>query len=76
MIVVRNLPAKAGDIRGQVQSLDQEDSLEEDVAAHSSILAWRIPWTEEPGRPWSIGSQDSDTTKVTYHACMHAGNKY
>ena len=33
----------------QVQSLDQEDPLEEDLAAHSSILAWRIPWTEEPG---------------------------
>ena len=63
--MVRNLPANAGDIRGQVQSLDQQDSLEEAVAAHSSILAWRIPWTEEPGRPWSIGSQDSDTTKVT-----------
>ena len=65
VIVVRNLFANAADIRGQVQSLDQEDSLEEDVAAHSRILAWRIPWTEEPGRPWSVGSQDSDTTKVT-----------
>ena len=34
----------------QVQSLDQEDSLEKGMATHSSILAWRIPWTEEPGR--------------------------
>ena len=33
----------------QVQSLDQEDSLEEEMATHSSILAWKIPWTEEPG---------------------------
>ena len=33
----------------QVQSLDREDSLEEGMATHSSILAWRIPWTEEPG---------------------------
>ena len=40
-----------------VQSLDQEDPLEEGTATHSSILAWRIPWTGEPGRLWSIGSQ-------------------
>ena len=40
-----------------IQSLDQEDSLEEDMAKHSSILAWRIPWTEEHNRPQSIGSQ-------------------
>ena len=39
----------------QVQSLDQEDPLEEDIAAHSSILAWRVLWTEEPGRIWSAG---------------------
>ena len=40
-----------------VQSLAQEDPLEEDMATHSRILAWEIPWTEEPGRLWSIGSQ-------------------
>ena len=40
-----------------VQSLGQEDPLEEGTATHSSILAWRIPWTEEPGRLQSIGSQ-------------------
>ena len=34
----------------QVQSLGQEDPLEKDVATHSSVLAWKIPWTEEPGR--------------------------
>ena len=39
----------------QVQSLGQEDPLEEGMATHSSILAWRIPWTEEPGRLQSIG---------------------
>ena len=43
--------------RRRVQSLGQEDPLDEGVAAHSSILAWRIPWTEEPGRLQSIGSQ-------------------
>ena len=41
----------------RVQSLDLDDPLEEDMATHSSILAWRIPWTEEPGRLQSIGSQ-------------------
>ena len=41
----------------QVQSLAQEDPLEKDMATHSSILAWRIPWTEEPGRLQSTGSQ-------------------
>ena len=40
-----------------VQSLGQEDPLEEGMATHSSILAWRIPWTGEPGEPWSTGSQ-------------------
>ena len=43
--------------RDAVGSLDWEDPLEEDVATHSSILAWRIPWTEEPGGQMSIGSQ-------------------
>ena len=47
----------------QVQSLGQEDPLEKEMATHSSILAWRIPWTEEPGRLQSMGSQESDTTK-------------
>ena len=41
----------------QVQSLDQEDPLEEGVATHSRILAWRIPWTEEPGGLQAIGLQ-------------------
>ena len=41
----------------QVQSLDWEDSLEEGMAAHCSILAWRIPWTEDPGRLLSMGSE-------------------
>ena len=40
-----------------VPSLDQEDPLEEDMATHSSVLAWRIPWTEEPAKLQSIGFQ-------------------
>ena len=41
----------------QVQSLGQEDPLEKGMATHSSILVWRIPWTEDPGRLQSMGSQ-------------------
>ena len=41
----------------QVLSLGLEDPLEEEMATHSSIVAWKIPWTEEPGRLWSMGSQ-------------------
>ena len=47
----------------QVQSLGQEDPLEKEMATHSNILAWRIPWTEEPSgyRPWS--HKELDTTE-------------
>ena len=41
----------------QVQSLNQEDTLEEGIATHSSVLPWEIPWTEEPGELYSMGSQ-------------------
>ena len=41
----------------QIQSLGREDPLEEEMAIHSSILAWEIPWTEEPGRLQSMASQ-------------------
>ena len=50
----------------QVRSPGQEDPLEEGMATHSSILAWRILWTEEPGRLYSPrGCKESDTTEVT-----------
>ena len=45
-----------------VQSLDWEDPPDQDMATHSSILAWEIPWTEELGGLQSMGSQESDTT--------------
>ena len=48
-----------------VQSLGWEDLLEKEMAARSSILAWRIPWTEEPGGLQFMGSQESDTDEVT-----------
>ena len=47
--VVKNLPAKAGDAGDTGSILGWEDPLEKEMATHSSILAWRIPWTEEPG---------------------------
>ena len=47
--MVKNPLANAGDKKTRVQSLGQEDPLEKEMVAHSSILAWRIPWTEEPG---------------------------
>ena len=47
----------------QVQSLGREDPLEKEMVTHSSILAWRIPWTEKPDRLQSMGSQESDTAK-------------
>ena len=55
--MVKNLPVNARDVRDTGQSLGQEDPLEEGMATHSSILAWRIPWTEDPGSLPSIGSQ-------------------
>ena len=51
---VKHLPAMQEIL---VRSLGQEDPLEEGVATYSSILAWRIPWTEEPGKVQSVGSQ-------------------
>ena len=56
--MVKNLPAMQ---ETQVQSLGQEDPLEKEMATHSSILAWRIPWTEEPGgyTPWNCKVLDT-----------------
>ena len=52
--MVKNLPAMQ---EMWVQSLGREDPLEMEMATHSSILAWEILWTEEPGGLWSMGSQ-------------------
>ena len=56
--VVKNTPANTGDI-GSI--LDQGDPLEKEMATHSSFLAWKIPWTQEPGRLESMGLQKSQT---------------
>ena len=55
-----------------VLSLGWEDPLEEDVETHSSILTWKIPWTEEPGRLWSTGSQRVRHEQSDLHTCTHA----
>ena len=49
-LVVNNLPANAGDAKDVGLILGQEDSLKKEIATYSSILAWRVPWTEETGR--------------------------
>ena len=63
--MVKNQPTNAGDVRDVVQSLGWKDPLEEGMAINSSILAWRIPWTEEPRGLRSIGCRESDTTEAT-----------
>ena len=57
--MVKNLPAMQ---ETQVRSLSQEDPLEKEMATYSSTLAWRIPWTGEPGGPSSWDLKESDTT--------------
>ena len=61
---VKNLPAIQ---EMQVLSLGWKDPLEKERATHSSLLAWRIPWTEAPGRLQSMGLQESDTTERLTH---------
>ena len=66
--MVKNLPARAGDIQTQVRSLGGEDPLKESMATHSSILAWRISWTEDPG-----GLQSTRSQRIGHKlACIHA----
>ena len=59
---VKNLPATQ---ETRVRSLGREDLLEKEMATHSSILAWRIPWTEEPGELQSMGLQRVEHDRVT-----------
>ena len=72
--MIKNLPAVQ---ETQVRVLGQEDPLEKEMAPHSSILAWRMPWTEEPGRLQSMGLQSqtglrnyTTTTTTTTLLCM------
>ena len=63
--LVKNPPAMH---EMQDRPLGREDPLEKDTATHSSILAWEIPWTEEPGGLRSMGSQESDMTEQLNHS--------
>ena len=58
----------------RVQSLGWKDPLEKEMATHSSTLAWKIPWTEEPGglSPW--GRKESDTTERLHFISLHTAN--
>ena len=62
---VKNLPAMQ---ENRVPSLSWEDPLEKGMATHFSILAWRMPWAEEPGDYSPNGHKESDTTEATKHA--------
>ena len=64
VLMEKNPPAKAGDVTEVARYLGREDPLEKGMATHSSILAWRILWTQEPGGLQSRG-QESDTTAAT-----------
>ena len=77
--MVKNLLAKNQTPETWVQSLSQEDPLEEEMATHSSILAWRIPWMEEPGGLQSTGLPELDTTSLLnqphdYHFLIKKNN--
>ena len=65
VLVVKNPLANAGAVREVGLIPGEEDPLEEEMAAHSNILAWSIPWTEEPGGLQSMGSKELDTTEMT-----------
>ena len=53
--MVKNLPTNAGNSRDVISILGREDPLEWEVATYSILLAWKVPWTEEPGRQQSMG---------------------
>ena len=69
--MVKKPPANARDIRMRVRSLGQEDPLGAGMATHSSILAWEIPWTEEPGELQSIGTQRVRHNLALTHTHTH-----
>ena len=63
---VKNLPTMQ-EMRGSIPGSGQEDPLEKGMTIHSSILAWRIPWIEEPGGLQSMGLQEKETTERLSH---------
>ena len=71
---VKNLPTRQEMQETCVQSLVREDLLEKEIATHSSILAWKTPWTVEPGRLQSMGSQRVGHNWATEHKCLQKIN--
>jgi len=72
VLVVKNAPANAGDSGNASSIPGSEDPLEEGIATYSNIFVWRIPWTEEPRGPQSIGSQRVDKLKqLSIHTHMY-----
>ena len=71
--MVKNPPANAGDQETQIGSLGWEDSLKKEMATHSSIHAWKIPWTDEPGGLQSMGSQRR--TQLSTHSTEDRNTK-
>ena len=69
--MVKNLPTNAGDSRHLGSIPESGRSPGEEMATHSSILAWRIPWTEEPGRLQSMGSQRVEHDLSDQHFHLH-----
>ena len=75
--VVKNLPVSAGNRRWGIDPLGWEDPLEEEMATHSSIFAWKISWTEEPGGLYSSwGCKESDPTEHTHCVCHKWQQKF
>ena len=75
VLVVKNPPTNSGNTKEMwVQSLGRKDPLEESMTTHSSILAWRIPWKEEPGGLQSMGLKESNATHTRFlsHARLFA----
>ena len=70
--MVKNPPANAGDLRDVVPALGWEDPLEEGIATHPSVLAWRIPWTQEPGGLQSMGSQRVGLESISSLSVSHS----
>ena len=72
MLVVKNLPTSARNVRHSGSILGQRDPLQEDGQTHSSGLAWSIPWTEEPGGLQSMGTQRAGSSRATEHISLKA----
>ena len=77
--MVKNLSVNVSMQNLQVGSLNREDDLEKDMATQSSIFAWRISWTDEPGRlysPWGLKESDTTEHSRTLHSKSHLLNRW